>query len=303
VLLRLAAGALLLYLPYLLLFGRELLWGTRGLLTVQHAFPLDPLKLLAGLPKYQFKAYTTLLLLVVPAALAARANRRFLALSLAVAVPHLYVILKIPAQDQVFILTTDFFFACWLVIGWRELARHPGGRWLAPLALAGHVALLLVSGSIFRFESHRGYGGELREIARTYLVGRDAVMVTDWSTVRGFSYYVHQAEPGAIDWERLEAQLYDVQNPRRMDPRKLAAAEIYVLDPWRAGPLTRLLRSRRAIEEQASRYSMVGLAGRVLGLRCDPIAESTHRLYRCVRRPVPGPGSPAGGRAAGRARP
>ena len=282
VLLRLTAGGVLIYLPYLILFGREMLWGQRGLLTVNRIVPFDPVATLLGFPVFQFKTYTILLLLLIPALFAVRTHRRFLALTLAVAVPHIYIILKLTSEDNVFILNTDFFFACWLVIGWGVLAKSAVGKWLAPLPLAGHLALLLASGSIFRFESGRGYAAEMRDIARTYLQGRDAVLITDWTTSMILTFYGRPAITNTLEREPLIRQIYDLEK-QPLTPQ-LTGAEILLLDPWKPGPLNQLLRSEASLQAQRLSKAVVSRAEQRLGLECTLIQEGTNRLYRCVKR-------------------
>jgi len=282
--LRLVAAGALVYLPYLAIFWRELLYGTRGLLIIHDEVPFDPQETLHAFIKYQFKAYTLLLLLLVPAAFAARRHWRFLLLSLAVAVPHLYIILKLTGEDHVFILNTDFFFACWLVIGWRELARFAVGRWVAPLPLASHAALLLAAGTIFRFQSHRAFGQEMRTIAQTYLVGRDAVMITDWTTAVDLTFYGRQKPTTVVADEPLHKQMYDIDNPRFMDPRILEAREMYLVESWEPQPLNVFLRPKAWLRTQREQNAILSRAQRMLDLRCEPVEDSTRRVYRCTRR-------------------
>lgn len=283
VLLRLAGGGLVVYLPYLVMFGREMLWGQRGLLTVNRIVAFDPTATLLGFPVFQFKTYTTLLLLLIPALFAVRTHLRFLALTLAVAVPHIYIILKLTSEDNVFILNTDFFFACWLVIGWGVLAKSAVGKWIAPVPLAGHLALVVVSGSIFRFESGRGYAAEMRDIAQRYLQGRDAVLVTDWTTSMALTFYGRPAITNTLENEPLIKQMYDLEK-QPYPPSHLTAAEIFLMDPWKPGPLNRLLRSEASLQAQHLTKAVVSRAEQQLGLQCTLVQEGTNRLYRCVKR-------------------
>lgn len=282
VLLRLAGGGLAVYLPYLVLYGKEMLWGQRGLLVVNRIVRFDPMATLLGFPLFQFKTYTTLLLLLIPALFAVRTHLRFLALTLAVAIPHIYIILKLTSEDNVFILNTDFFFACWLVIGWGVLAKSAVGKWIAPLPLAGHLALLLVSGSIFRFEPGRGYAAEMRDIAQTYLHGRDAVLITDWTTSMSLTFYGRPMITNILEKEPLNRQIYDLEK-QLSPPSPPTASEIFLLDPWKPGPLNRLLRSEASLQAQHLTNAVVSRAERRLGLKCTLIQEGTNRLYRCVK--------------------
>lgn len=285
VLIRLAVAGLLVYLPYLIVHGRELLFGVRGLLVINHVVRVDPIRSLANFPTYQFKAFTVLLLLIVPALLAARTNKRMFALALAVAIPHIYIILKLTGEDHVFILNTDFFFGCCLVIGWRELERARIGRVIAPLLLAGHVGLFVGAGIIHRFDPHRGYAEEMRRIAQTYLLGHDAIMVTDWSRAVGLTFFGRPTLTTTVHKDPLfQNQIFDLEFRPMPSLARLDRGEVYVLDAWEPSPLSRLLRSRKSLEAARRDNSVVAIADRALKLQCTLIEETVHRIYRCVRR-------------------
>ncbi|MEO8450776.1 MAG: hypothetical protein ABI647_13340 [Gemmatimonadota bacterium] len=282
VLITLTVAALLVYLPYFAVLGRELLWGTRGLLVINKALRLDPVAMALNFPLFQFKAYTVMLLLLIPALFAVRKERRFLAVTLAVAIPHLYVILKLTSEDNVFILNTDFFFACWVVIGWRTLAQSKVGRRLAPVPWLGHLTLLLLSGSIFCFQPRRGYAAEMKSIGQTYVQGHDAVVITDWDMGVSLTYYARPAVTTTLEHEPFYQQIVDLDNLPK-NPPPITAAEIYLLDSWKPGTLNRLLRSKASIAAQTRQHAVVARAERRLHIQCTPLLQGTHRLYRCTR--------------------
>jgi len=280
--LRLAAGALVVYLPFLAVAGRELFWGRRGLLTMNQGLPSSPATMLANFPRFQFKHYTSLLLLLLPALLVVRAHRRLLAVTLAVVLPHLYVIARLTEEDMVFVLTTDFFFACWLAAGWRVLAQRAATRIVAVLLVAGHVASYVGSGALFHFEPHRGYAAELRDIAREHLVGRDAVMISDWDVGMSLTFFGRPSVTTTIERDPLYRQQFDLTE-EYADRSLLEAAELYLLDPWSPSPLNRWFRSEAQLAQLAEERSIAKRAERELGLSCRLQRRGTHPLYRCHR--------------------
>jgi hypothetical protein len=284
VLLALAGSALLVYGPFLLFTWTELLWGRRGLLGINDLLPPEPRQMIRNFLLFQFKSYTFLLLLVIPALLAARRHLRFLALTLAVTIPHVLIVLKLVSEDNVFLLNTDFFFACWLVLGWRYLERTVVGRWLAPLPLAAHALVLLLSGSIMSFEYHRGFSGEMRMIAGDYLQGRDAGVISDWDGVISLTFFGRERVYSTIERDSLFSRMYDITRLDRRDSAVLNRAELYLLDPWGPGPLKKLFASEESIAADREQHSIVARANRELGLTCTLEKQLTFPFYRCSRR-------------------
>ena len=282
VLLRLAGACLAIYLPFFIVDGHEVLYGVRGLLLINSHVPFRPLATLANFPIYQFKAFTVLPLLLIPALFAWRENRRMFMLALAVGIPHIYIILKLVGEDHVFILNTDFFFVCCLVIGWRELWKIKVVRWLAPLLLLVHVGLYVASGEIHSYRPHREYADQMRRIAATYLLGRDSVLITDWGRAVSLSFYGRPRPTTTVLREPLfRDQIFDIEKP---DPiRKLNRPEIYLLDAWSPSPLNEFLRSKQSAAEYRRQHSVVSLAERNLHLQCTIVEETEYSIYRCVR--------------------
>ena len=282
VLLRLAGACLAIYLPFFIVNGHEVLYGIRGLVTIHSVVPFRPLAMLANFPKYQFKAFTVLPLLLVPALYAWRENRRMLALALAVGIPHFYIILKLVGEDHVFILNTDFFFACCLVLGWRQLQNHKFARWIAPALLLAQVGTYVASGVIHSYRPHREYADEMRRVAVTYLLGRDSVLITDWGRAVSLTFYGRPRPTTTILREPLfRNQIFDIEKP---DPiQKLNRSEIYLLDAWQPSPLNRLFRTEESSAEFRRQHSVVSVAERNLHLQCIFIEGTEHRIYRCVQ--------------------
>ena len=279
---RLLVGGSMVYLPYLLVLGHELLLGRRGLLVIRDAIPLDLSALLANVPKYQFKHYSTLLLLFVPALLRLRANSRLALLSAAVMIPHAYIVVKLTLEDNTFLLNTDFFFACWLAVGARVLIDSSRWPWaIAPIV--AHLGLLIFSGILFTGRSYREYASQMREIAQSYLVGRRAVVITDWSTGMTLTHYGRQAVVSIPESDPLFRQVFDLTNKNRTAQPMLDGADILLLDPWSAGPLNRLLRSTESLERLADANSILRLAEQQIGLRCNLLTRVPHPLYRCTK--------------------
>jgi hypothetical protein len=225
-----------------------------------------------------------LLLFVVPALFALRRNRRFIALSLAVAVPHLYLVLKLTSEDNVFLLNTDFFFACILAMGCRELATSRLGLVAATTLLATHVVLMVSSCTLFCPGSNRGFADEMRAIARTHIENREAVLVTDWSTGKALIYFARSRVSTTLEQEPLHKHVYDITAIARQAPDALDSPNIYLLESWEAGGLRKLLSSERSIAELRSTHSLVAQADRFLNLSCSLVEQGTLPLYRCVKR-------------------
>lgn len=278
----LAAIAFAMYLPYLITHGYDLLWGPRGLLVINVVAKTDPLSGLRNFPKYQFKQFTAMLLLLIPAIVAFKKNPRFLWLSLAVAIPHIYIIIKLVGEDNVFILNTDFFFAAALALGWMELASHRVLRWLGPATFAAHVGLYLASRALFAFEYHRDYDVEMRDIAKQYLHGQQSSLITDWGTAIALTFYGREKPVSAVMYDSLFARIYNTEDEPQIDPNVLNVPKLYLIDRWKPMPLNRLLSSQASIEKQFALHSTRQIAERRLNISCRLLQEKTNKLYECT---------------------
>jgi hypothetical protein len=284
VLMRLTGAALIIYLPFFIIDGHEVLFGLRGLMGIHKLVPFEPRTMLTNFPLYQFKAFTVLPLLLVPALFNWRDNRRIFVLTLAVAIPHFYIILKLTGEDHVFILNTDFFFACCLVLGWRQLENSSILRWIPPVLLFVHVAIFVAAGVIHSFQPNQGYADEMRRVAKTYLLGRDAVLITDWGRGVTLSFYGRPQPTTTVTRESLfQNQILDIEDEPLAQIEKLNRPEIFLLDGWAPSPLNRLFRSKAALEAFRRQYSTVTIAEHELKLHCELIEEKEYRMYRCVR--------------------
>ncbi|MGV3709725.1 MAG: ArnT family glycosyltransferase [Gemmatimonas sp.] len=299
VLIRLTLYSVALYLPYLVVYGHDLLYGPRGLLIINDITRPDPVASARNFPKYQFKQYTTMLVLFVPALFALRRNARFLVLSAAVALPHIFIILKLTGEDNVFIMNTDFFFAAILALGWTQLLSSRRTAWIGPAALAGHVALLVVSRAIFAFDSRSGYGDELRAVYNDHIRGQDATLITDWGTAAAFAFHTRDTASSSLWEEERYLQVWDLDNEPALDSPVRKAATLYVLDRWNPTPLNRLLSSEASLRQQREDHSVESDARRRLNISCTLLEQHTNRLYRCTRNAAPADGA-AGTPASGR---
>lgn len=280
-----AAIGLGVYLPYLVLLGDELLWGRRGLLVVNEIAALKPEATIVNLPKYQFKHYTVLLLLAIPAIATWRQNARLYGLCLAVAIPHLYIVLKLTTEDNTFLLNTDLFFAIFLTAGWRALAGSRIGQLAGAALLAGHVAVLVATGQLLHFDRNENYPRELRDIVqRTVVANPRAVIITDWDLSVVLTYFGRTHVQGLVEQDPLHSRMLDFTAPAQR-ARSLAGHDpIYVLDPWKPSGIAELLRPPESQAKQARKLSIVYRAEQRYALQCTLIDRGTHPLYRCTPR-------------------
>jgi len=280
---KLALLSFALYLPYLMVHGYDLLWGPRGLLVINTKVGANPLEGLRNFPKYQFKQYTTLLLLGIPAVWALRRHARFFWLSVAVAAPHLYIIFKLTAEENVFILNTDFFFAAALALGWMELVRHRAWRWVGPVALSAHLSLYVGSRALFSFDHHRDYADEMRDIAQRFVHGQHSSLITDWGTAIAFTFYGREQPVSPVMADPLFRRIYNTEEEVvQYDPNVLNVPKLYLLDRWKPTPLNQLLSSEQSLRQQFNEHSIRRQAERRLNLSCRLLQERTNRLYECT---------------------
>ncbi|MEP6764207.1 MAG: hypothetical protein ABJB66_07860 [Gemmatimonadaceae bacterium] len=282
----LTAAAAVVYVPYLVVYGHELLWGARGLLVIREGTKSSLSSTLINFPKYQFKEFTFLLLLLAPACLAIRKNQKFFALAAAVAIPHIYIILKLTGEDNVFILNTDFFFSAILALGWMALASRKWGWWGGATLLAAHVGVYIASGALFSFETHKDYADEMRAFSRSYLADPGNMVVTDWGTGTALTFFSRPQATTTILEEPFFHQIYDMERPAVANPNLTSARELYLIDRWKPTPLNRFFRTKESIREQYNIHSNKLIAERELHLSCTSLFEKTNKYYRCKLNPA-----------------
>lgn len=286
---RFVLGGTLVYMPYLVTCWRELFWGRRGLLVIRNVSLINVELLAVNTPKYLFKHYTALLLLLIPATLELRTNRRFFWLTLATVLPHAYIVAKLTSEDHTFLLNADPFLCAWMALGAAALFTHRHLRWLAPLPVVVHLLLFVKSGAIFSGQHHRGYADELRQTARTYLVGKPAVMITDWDVSIAMTHFGRDSVVSIPERDPLFAHMYDLT--ARDGPRpSLAGQQLYLMETWSPSGLNRLLRSPESLDALRRTLSVRAVAERRLGLRCSELSRRIHVLYRCEKVPSSGGG-------------
>jgi hypothetical protein len=277
---KLLSAAALVYGPLLMVHGHALLWGKRGLLAISGGTATSYRSLIVNTPAYQFKQYTTMLLLAIPLLRAWRAERGVLALTAAVIVPHLYVIAKLTLEDDVFILPTDFFFACCLAAG----ARHVGGRWgraFVGASVVVHVTIMIGLRMFFPADDNRGDGLEQRMIARTYLASPDSRVVTDWTRAVTLTYFGRPTIRGLIEDDPIFPRAVWLSGDELVSSVP-PGAQVYALEFWSPSPIGRVFRSEEYMERRRADNSSRALAKRRLGLDCpDLVWHGRYTVYRC----------------------
>ncbi len=282
----LVVGGSLVYLPYLVVYLQELLYGRRGLLVVSASTPIQLSMLATNFINYQIKHYSVLLFLALPALYELYRERRIALLAASVAIPHLYIIVKLTHEDNTFLLNVDFFIACVLAMGVRGLLRFRFGAWMAAPLFAGHAALLILSGVLFSGRHYDNYGEELRDIARTHLVGKNAVLLTDWNLSMTTTLFGRDSAQSLVEEDPLFSQMYDLTSPGGTGVPSLQGQELLLLETWEPGFYTRLLRSPSEIDVLRRDNAMKERAEARLGVRCGEIGRATLTLFRCERTPV-----------------
>lgn len=315
VLIKFAVIGFAVYLPFLMVNGNELFWGRRGLLRINEFESAKPIAALVNFPRFQFKHYTVLLLFLLPALLVVRQHLSLLALSAAVFVPHLYILLRLAGEDNVFILTTDFFFACWLALGWQALQRYPYGKFVSIGVLLAYVGTIVAGSVLFSFRDNKEYAGEMAGIARDYLHGRNSVMITDWDVAISLTYFGREHVQGAVEQDplfgrmfnlgkakrsatelgltpsaQLHRMLIDLDGLRETERDRSREPEIFLLDPWEPSDINRLFSSEEKLERLRFDRSLRSQAERVLDLSCTLVYQYRHALYRCKENSAIRPG-------------
>ena len=278
------------YLPFLIVHGREMLFGIRGLLVIPKISTSNPPELIRNFPRFQFKHYTALLLLGIPALLGWKRERDLILVMLAVFIPHLYIIAHLTSEDNVFIFNTDFLFCCTLAAGARVLAtRWKWGLAVAPVLLAGHLAIMVLTKTFFSFDTRRGEAAELANVGRQYLEGRQAVLITEFNQSVTVPFFARPTVRSLLMKDPLWQQIADVSGRADLSAR-LRVPEIYVLETWRPSGLSRLFRNEAAISSIRADNQWRTWAKRVAGIDCDELVQKgIYELYRCHGTVRPGP--------------
>ena len=284
VMLKLAAAGFLAYAPLLAISGNELLWGRRGILVINEARPLLFVEGYRNIVLYLAKHYTFLVFLLIPGLLGLKQHRALAVCTVAVLVPHLYLAASLPEENGVFLTIMDFFIAAWMVVGWQVLSRKWLARWLPPGLLFGHLALLVVSRTVFSLDPHPLYGEQLREIVKQQVAGQDVVVLSDWDLTMTLTYFGRDAVVGDIEQDPLYSKMRDATGLSSLEGQDRTASAYIVVDPWAPGGLARLLRSDEQLADAYNRHSIKVRAETLLGLVCDRTGDVPHPTYACRRR-------------------
>jgi hypothetical protein len=124
----------------------------------------------------------------------------------------------------------------------------------------------------------------MRRVAKTYLLGHNAILVTDWGRAVALTFYGRPSPTTTVLREPFfQNQIYDIQGDPPDPLTKLNGHEVYLLDAWAPSPLNRFFRTKQGLEAFRRENSVVSIATRELDLRCSLLEETVHRIYRCVR--------------------
>ncbi|MEO7359406.1 MAG: hypothetical protein ABI120_03695, partial [Gemmatimonadaceae bacterium] len=149
--------------------------------------------------------------------------------------------------------------------------------------IATHVMLLIVSRSVFQFNSHRDYSRELRGFYEQHLMNQDAAVITDWGT--GVAFVLHARDSAVTSplYEPLFNRVYDIEGTPLRDSLVRNARDLYVIDRWNPTPLNKLLSSSESLRLQMEHNSVARIAERRLALTCALLEVKTNRYYQCTR--------------------
>lgn len=284
-LLKTALPVFALYGLFLVFFYEELLWGNRGLLTQDQNREILLGAGLRDFAAYQFKHYTFLNLLLIPALFVIRDYRYLFWSSIAFALPNIYVISQLRAEQNVFILPLDIIFAVWMTIGFRYLLAHRL-RIVAISLLILHGAIFVAADSLFVRPANANYPNEMRKIGQIVDSDAKSLLFVDWSRRMAFVYF-NRAEPS----DPLEAGYWynksytaNLGNLQQNDAKSADFAEytpIYVLESWSVSGYGKLFLSESVIQERTDRFSRRRRIERLLNVPCLPVFEGIYVLYEC----------------------
>jgi hypothetical protein len=274
------AGALL-YLPFLAVFYQELFWGTRGILKISGQKDTTPLFAAKNFAKFQFKNYSILNALLIPAVFALKRERTLILMTLALAVPNIYVLSKLSGENNVFILPLDLIFVCWFMVGWRVLRDH-SLVWIAYVAFLYQIVnFAIAEHSLFR-PANAEYAEHIREIGQIVAAEQDPAVLTLWSNQMDYVYY-NRAEPAFPleegDWFQQTINIDEISDQTKAEI--LEHDVIFVIDPYRPTGYSELYMSEESLARRYDARSIRRKVERHVGLDCEPVLEGRTVLYRC----------------------
>ena len=284
-LVRLAVPVAILYGAFLALFYAELLWGNRGLMTQDENRSVDLLAGLSQFVQYQFKHYSILNLLLIPALLVAWRQYRYLLITtLAAALPNLYVISQLRSEDNVFILPLDIFFALWITIGALAIWNHRT-RIFVILAVALHGALTLYANH-FNFRiTNTDYLDSYRELDSFLAEYDNSILVSDWTRRMAYVYANRPATIHPLETGFYYDKSFDIGHIRQFDISPIRFSEydhVFVLESWDASPHGKLLLPDSEIDERRKILGLVPRMEDYLDRECAPVLQLTYALHECT---------------------
>jgi hypothetical protein len=287
-LVRLSIPVALIYLPFLYFFYEELLWGVRGLINEDQRRQLDLIEGGRNFFTYQFKHYSFLNLLIIPALFVLRREKVLLWISLAVVLPNIYVISQLSSEDNVFILPLDIFFVCWFVIGWRVL-RERSLVWVAAAVLVAHGIVFLIAERPFLRAAHKNYDDEMRAIGRIVQDAGNAILVADWHRRMAFVYFNRQIASYPLEQDYWYDMSFDISylTMHRFNKTKSETDDfanygaVFVLDSWKYSPQASLFLDDTTLQQRYERQSQRREVEHFLDVECQPILSGLYTLYRC----------------------
>lgn len=283
--LRLATSGGIVYLPFFALYYDELLWGTRGLLNIDSAKEARPWLALKNFLKFQFKHYSVVNLLLLPALVAFRRERNLAWMTIALVIPNLYLLPKLYSEDNVFISTLDLIFVCWFMVGWQVLRAKSIG-WIAAAFLIVQVSVFgLSQGTLLRTANFE-YREEMRQIGEIVSREDDPVIFADWARLVAFVYYNRDEASFPLEageWFHMVLDVAKLDEIRREDVIRHDA--IFVIESYKASGYSELYLSDQALAERFESNSIRRLVERSTELTCETALQGHTALYRCRQLP------------------
>lgn len=278
---RAGATAGSLYMLFLAVFYEELLWGTRGLLKIDGETQASLVTAVWFFLRYQFKVFTFMTLLYLPAIADLRKHLPMLWVTLAAALPNFYVLSNLPYEDNVFILALDLFFVFWIMVGWSYLRRRSWG-WVPVMLIAFQAFLLFYPERMVFRVSNASYGADLRELGRVVSRHESPILFADWSDRAGFVYFNREQPSFPLDSGDWFQMTVDTQKLNEVSPAQFESNDaIYVLEYWWSSSRARFFQSEATLSALHEQESSVRNVERFLGSQCSRVPDVKLPLYRC----------------------
>jgi hypothetical protein len=231
--------------------------------------------------KFQFKNFSVLHALLIPALFAVRRERKLVLLTLAVALPNIYVISKIPGEENVFISPLDLFFVCWFMVGWQVLRDH-SLVWIAYLALLYQVVTFAITEHTLFRPANADYATHMREIGRIVDAEQDPVVLAFWAIQMDYVYYNREKPEFPLEQGRWYEQTINIETIDDQTRAEILGHDvIFLIDHYRPSGYSELYMSEESLSRRYDTMSIRRTAERPLGLECEPVLDGRTTLYRC----------------------